>query len=169
VPLVVAVVSSVLGGYHSQKQGAIMDWETVFSLDWKTVFSGISVFLASAALVISALSYRHAEHAAQAQTVAKFLEEYATREMADALTQMALLKSTEWEEVLMVDRRVPDKVTTEAMCKFLLTTKDVKHARRRVLHFFKKAYQLYEIGYLSKKSMSIITDLSGYRLLFDVV
>ena len=45
----------------------------------------------------------------------------------------------------------------------------IHDARRRVFHYFKKAYRLHQMKYVSKASMQIITEANAYRLLFEVV
>ena len=135
-------------------------------LPWLAV--GISLI----ALAISSRSYHHAAEVAQAQTVASFMEEYASREMREALELLGV-----WQRRYSLEiRRSWRNGTLEEAQSIWGGHLKIEHegerladARRMVHWYFKKAHRLYEMDYLTKKSMQVITEANGYRLLFEIV
>ena len=97
--------------------------------------------------------------AAQAQFVARLLEEYASPEMEDAVRELRRF----------LDRRggVDEVARFIEEGRALHATTDA--ARRKVYLYFKKCYQFYNHGLLSKDALELIVDVHGDILLFYVV
>ena len=133
----------------------------------------MALFFSAIATGISWFSLRHAKHAAQAQTVAKIMEEYSAPEMGQALRHMRWVKDNELQSPDHCQAlRNADKESASAFWQGLnqnYHNLNMDDSRRRVFNFFKKAYRLYEIKYLSKEALKIITDFNGYPLLLDTV
>lgn len=93
----------------------------------------------------------------EAQLVARFLEEYASSEMDQALQTLADFRGNVVQEIEAIrqgERRGQSGINT---------------ARRKVHYYFKKAYQLFEHGSLSEESLRLVVNVNGYDLLYEVV
>ncbi len=97
--------------------------------------------------------------AAEAQFIARLLEEYTSSEMEDALRELRQF----------LDRRG----SADDVARFIEEGRALHArtdaARRKVYRYFKKCYRFYNHGLLSKDALDLIVDVHGYILLFHVV
>ncbi len=97
--------------------------------------------------------------AVEAQFIARLLEEFASPEMQDALRKLGKF----------LDRRGG----ADEVAKFIEDGRALHAtthaARRKVYLYFKKCYQFYDHGFLSKDALDLLVDVHGYGLLFYVV
>lgn len=124
-----------------------------------TEWFALAVVLVTAAIALTALRATRAaqrsadisSRTAEAQLVAQFLGEYASPEMHAALVDLRQL----------LDQCQGDYSRVPA-------THPIHPQRRRIHHYFRKAFHLYEGDLLSFKSLQIVVGVYGYDLLFDV-
>lgn len=85
---------------------------------------------------------------AEGQLVARFLEEYASSEMLESLRVLGNLAGANFQTVEIDDT--------------------LDGHRRRLQHYFRRAFKLYKGKLLSIKSLRTVLDVAGYILLFKV-
>ncbi len=95
----------------------------------------------------------------EAQLVAKFLEEYASSEMDEALRALRQF----------LDKRGGAEGVMQFVGEGRTLYPTTNAARRTVHYYFKKAYRLYEHGLLSKEALRLVVGVNGYDLLYEVV
>ena len=132
--------------------------------------------LALLALVVSIWSVWQARKTSHANIVAVFLEEYASKEMHKALDT---LKDFEGD---MAGRRLVEnfihfieknrnitKIDVDNAGSYLRFYGDrIEPSRRKVSHFYRRAWRLYKEGYINKKAFRIIAGTSGSDLFLTV-
>lgn len=121
------------------------------SLDGWQVVAAIAAAFAAVAAWRSANASRKG---VEAQLVTQFLEEYSSKEMRDALHAVRKAVGSNLFGMEAGIRQIPD---------------DVDLGRRKVHYYFKKAYRLYERGFLSRASLELIVDVNAYSLLYEAV
>ncbi len=134
---------------------------------------GLGTLIAFVAMIIAALSFSQAKRAADANIVRGFLEEYASEAMLENLSLMGKWRN-DWSEAQREEWRTCDDTTWENHWSEIEEnygsedSSKASVARRGVNLYFKKAWRLYDSGYIDRTLMQIITSQSGYSLLFDV-
>lgn len=134
----------------------------------------ITISISIVALILSGLAVHHTKRAndyTRAQTVAHYLERYATREMRNALVLLSDWKRNYSPEIRN-EWRTTDQTKAEAIWQNIsedYNRENIDDARRLIQWFYESAYLLWQIKYLDNDALSIITSTQGYPLLFDVV
>jgi hypothetical protein len=101
---------------------------------------------------------KSAEKSSQAQILIKFMEEYRSEKMLDALTSLR-----KWKD---------DYPGSYGDYVFLLRThmhKEINEARRLVKSYFFSALELYESTFANDLFMKTICEKQGIEILFDIV
>ena len=97
--------------------------------------------------------------ATEAQFISQLLEEFASPEMDDAVRELSQF----------LDRRGG----ADEVARFIEDGRSIRattqEAHRKVYLYFKKCYQYYHHGFLSKDALDLLVDVHGYILLFHVV
>ena len=124
-------------------------------------FTAIIAFASWRAAAASRQSAEAAKKSSEAQLLSQFLNEYASEEMREALRWLRDVEVKK-PEVLSLS---PEIIQTRPTLWQIADSEQ----RRRVHYYFKRAYRLHEHGFLSVRSLELIIDSNGYRLLFDVV
>ena len=125
------------------------------------IASGYAAWASRRSAEAAEKSSEAAEKASEAQLLSQFLAEYASEEMRDALRILRDVETNNPKALTLSPEIIQTRRNLSAIAD--------SEQRRRVHHYFKRAYRLYEHGFLSAKSLELITDANGYRLLFDVV
>ena len=112
-------------------------------------FAGWSAWAATQAAKATAKS-------TEAQLVRQFLEEHSSLDMHDALKALGALKNT------------PDLLRKITSGEQEIGVENEVY-RRRVKLYFLKALKLHKGGFISDEALKLIADISGRRLLKEVV
>jgi hypothetical protein len=139
---------------------------------------GFSEVTAVLALIVSGLAVAFARGAhkaarkfAQSQAIAQYMEEYATPDIDSALVLMGDWE-TNYSEGVRQSWLTDDMEEAKSCWKAIEKeyNQEAVHIPRRRLHwFYKRAYQGYKNGHLTKGGFEAITHTTGYRLFFSVV
>ncbi len=135
-----------------------------------------AIAIALLALVVSIWSVWQARKTSHANIVSVFLEEYASKEMHNALDTLkdfqGKLVGKSFVEIFtrFIDKKrdITDRDTTSAELYLGNFSDTIEPARRKVSHFYRRAWRIYKSGYLNKRSFRIIAGTSGSDLLITV-
>ncbi len=156
-------------------------WQWVLEIPGET----IAIVIAALALWVSVQSVRMARKSSETNILLPFQQQYGSSEFESA---MRLLDRFEREpnqslnpdplpslQRMAAHRENPEGEEFAAAEKYMRWVRvngqvavPVHDARRLINNFYRRAYQLYEAGYLGEKAYAIIADMERIRLLFRV-
>ena len=135
-----------------------------------------AIAIALLALVVSMWSVWQARKTSHANIVSVFLEEYASKEMHNALDTLKDFEGTmagrglveNFIQFIEKNRNIT-KTDVDNAGLYLRTYGDrIEPSRRKVSHFYRRAWRLYKDGYINKKAFRIIAGTSGSDLFLTV-
>ncbi len=146
-----------------------------------TVLTLFYVILTAGIVLMTAIACLAAKYTAIQNLVTSFQEQYSSRDMYNDLRALAEFERADKDEVKgdnILKRLVPlierpGEENTDALAAAELYVKldkrDVEYARRNLNFYFKRAYRLYQRGYLPLEDLQLIVNTNGKDLLFRVV
>lgn len=128
----------------------------IIEIDFVAISSIVMMLLTLFIAIATWRAARSTERTSQAQILIKFMEEYRSTKMLDALTSLR-----SWKD----NPRFDDYM-------YLASTKrhdEINEARRFVKSYFFSALELYEGGFVNDYFMRTICQYRGIEVLFDIV
>lgn len=143
--------------------------------EWISVGTIVIAIVAIMALVTSFWTGKKANETAQANLLTTFLEKYGSEEMYEHLAALGKFERDNEPLLHYLVRLVrdPDDLDDDDIRNATQYHEGpgitLEPARRDVHNFYKRAWQLYQNGYLSAKALRIIAETQGINLFFNVV
>ena len=140
----------------------------------------VGITLGTMAAIISFWQARRTSHQVSSAIVMKFLEEYSSQEMRDAITEMEEFYSKESQLIgqlnMLLASCYNQKIVEEHLALLHSISNDycVSHekaigrSRSKIAWFFHKAWRLYNHGFINKRTLKTILSLDGHRVFVTV-